>query len=465
MKIIKVIPLVIGLFVTSNMFVPCFADEQRLAKTVFEQAMEHIEHGQWAAAETLLSYQLSQTPEQHRVRLELALTQMQLAKYSDAKTHLLALQKISELPDNVRFNIDLLLNEINQRQQTEQFSVIQQWGLIGSLAMGYDDNVRFSFGDYFLDDDPFLDSFYFILPDGKEYFISKQGYLYSLDGEIVMPDELGIDLTPFIEKPNTNFIESAALIKYNYFGKKINWKNNFLVRNIDNADFSDYDKLLYKLDSELIWPLSSDKEIGVQFEQRNQFRGGQPQIKSSALTLGYRFFFDSGEWHLYGQYMDRSFETIEVQFGDFSYTNYGFDNKSWALGVEWNKLFYNNRLLAKVQFELKNNDASDGLKYQGGILKTALVYQITDDWSAASYVHFFQQDYNLSDLEKIYGLDESNDVASIDKSLRIGTKIDYQLNEHLSAFLSADWGERSSDIYWGVHSSTVRVKLGFSFEF
>lgn len=465
MKTIRIIPLVIGFLVSSQFLLPCFANAQSETKSVFEQAMYHIERGEWAEAETLLSYQLSQTPTQHRVRLELALTQMQLAKLTEAKTHLLALQQVSNLPDNVRFNIDFLLNEINQQQSKEQVKPVHEWGLVGSIASGYDDNVRFSFGDYFLDDDPYLDSFYFVLPDGKEYFISDKGYLYSLDGEIVMPDELGIDLSPFLEKPNTTFIESAALIKYNYFGQSVNWKNNFLVRNIDNADFSDYDKLLYKLDSELVWPLASDKEIAVQFEQRNQYRGGQPQIKSSALTLGYRFFFDSGEWHFYGQYMDRSFETIEVQFGDFSYTNYGFDNKSWALGVEWNKLFYNNRLLAKVQFEFKNNDASDGLNYQGGILKTALVYQITDDLSAVGYVHFFQQDYNQSDIEKMYGLDANSDIASIDKSLRIGSKLDYQLNEHLSAFLSADWGERSSDIYWGVHSSTVRVKLGVNFEF
>lgn len=465
MKTIKKTPLILGLLVTSQLLLPCFANNKNDNIRAFDQAMQHVERGEWVAAEALLNYQLSQSPEQHRVRLELALTQMQLTKYSEAKSHLLALTQMSELPDNVRFNIELLLNEINKKQQQVAPTSAHQWGLVGSLATGYDDNVRFSFGDYFLDDDPYLDSFYFVLPDGKEYFISEKGYLYSLDGEIVMPDELGIDIAPFIEKPNTTFIESTAQVKYNYIGERVTWKNNLLIRNIDNYDFSDYDKLLYKLDSELVWPISSDKEIGVQLEQRNQFRGGQPQIKSSAIKLGYRFFFDTSEWHVYGQYMDRTFETIEVKFGDFSYTNYGFDNTSWALGVEWNKLLYNNHLLAKVQFELKNNDASDGLNYQGGILKTALVYQITDEWSAVGYAHFFQQDYKQSDLENVYGLEADSDIASIDKSLRIGAKIEYQMSEHLSTFLSTDWGERSSDIYWGVHSNTVRIKLGFNYEF
>lgn len=466
MKTIKLFKFAIAHLLLAQIINPCFASEKNQRLSAFEQAMLHNERGEWLEAETLLSYQLSQNPMQHRVRLELALTQMQLGKFDVAKEHLLSLKQVTELPENVRFNIDIMLNEINAKSQLAEVEPSKsQWGLIGTLATGYDDNVRFSFGDYFLDDDPYLDSFYFVLPDGKEYFISQKGYLYSLDGEIVMPEELGIDISPFLEKPNSMFVESAAIIKYSYLGEQVNWKNNLLIRNIDNADFSDYDKLLFKLDSELAWPLASDKEIALQFEQRNQFRGGEPQITSSALTLGYRLFSKSSEWYMYGQYMDRSFKTIEVQFGDFSYTNYGFDNKSWAAGVEWNKLFYNNQLLAKVQFELKSNDASDGLNYLGAILKTALVYQLDDKWSVAGYVNFFQQDYSKSDLIEAYGLDENSELATIDKSLRIGSKVDYQINQQLSVFVSADWGERSSDIYWGVQSNTVRAKLGFNFEF
>lgn len=455
MKIIKNTTLIAALWVTMSL--PLSAKVSPTEQiSAFDKAMQYVEKGQWQSAETLLSFELENSPHQHRARLELALVQMQLQKLDEAKTNLMMLTKVNDLPKNVRYNIDLLLSEMSQTDVETDEKVVtgSSWSAQLSLAAGYDDNVRFSFGDYYLDDDPYLQGFLIVFSDGTQLAYSSDGLLYDALGNSYTPESLGIDLGPLLEQPNSAFTESNLLLKHDYLGNNWKWHNEFYIRSVDNQDFSDYDRLTLKLDSSVNWLLSNNQDIGFGLEKRQQYRGGNEQISSIAAKLDYNLYYETGQWQFYTQYMQRDFKEIDVTIGGFTYTNAGFENKSWGLGVEWDKLFLSNRLLLKINLEVKRNKASDDLNYRGAILKSALVYKLNTDWSLAAYLNMFHQNY-----------DDNIVKNASDRSIRVGTKIDYQLTPNVGLFLSSDWGERKTDIYFGSKSDTYRVKTGLNLEF
>ena len=429
---------------------------QAADNSAFERAMQHIQQGNWVAAEALLEYQLAQKPLQHRVRLELAMVKMQLNELEQAREHLQTLSMVKRLPANVQFNIGMMLKQVDEMelsQNANDKNKVHAWRFNLTYALGYDDNVRYSFGDYYLEDDPYVDGFYIEL-DSQLYFFAPDGYLYGPNGEIRRPAEFGIELGA--PNQNTGFIESSFMANHTFTGQNFSWNNELLIKNSDNKDFSDYDKALIKLNSEVFWPLAEDKELSLALEYRSQYRGGHSLLKGKSLKLQYSWFTAWGEWDLYSQYMERKFEDSEITSGDLTTYFPGFDNKTWSAGIDWSKLHFGNRLLTKVNVEYKYNKASDGLKYDGVSSKVAFVYLLSDNWSWAAYVNHFHQSYKQS--HHVY-------ASVTDKSFRIGTKLDYQVTDNWSVFTTLDKGIRESEVYGVIRSDTIRAKVGVEFNF
>jgi len=422
----------------------------------FDKAMQYVEQGQWFKAETLLSYQLEQKPDHHRARLELAMVLMQTQDYDEAKKHLSTLLQVKQLPENVRFNIDVMLNQINDKQQAQLIADTQpkhDWNFGIDVALGYDSNVRFSFGDYFLEDDPYADGTYLQLGDGSYVFYSPDGNVYDMAGNILDAEALNIDLGP--REQDTAYTEAKLLVEHNYKRDNFDWNSSFLLQNSDNKEFSDFDKSLYKLQSEVSWQLSEHTEFSTEYEHRTIVRGGHTLLTANAITFNYGWLNSYGNFDIYLEFMQRDFSDSETMRGNTVTTFQGFDNDSVALGVDWSKFYFNQRLLTKVNLEYKKNKASDDLDYEGLQTKVVAIYRLADKWNLAGYLSYFEQDYDSHLITD----------RLTDKSTKFGTKLDYQLAPNKEIFIGLDRGLRNSDIYGDVSSAKTNVKLGVAITF
>lgn len=433
------------------------------ALSPFDKAMQYIEQGKWIQAETLLEYQLEVSPTHHRARLELAMVSMQLQQYKAAKNNLQTLLKVKELPENVKFNIDVMLTEVESKlpqKTTEPVEVYVEptqsdsdWTVSMDFAAGYDSNVRFSFGDYFLEDDPYSDGTYISLTDGTVIFYAPDGNIYDQAGNLLDPDLFSIDLGP--REQDTGYAEAKLLVEHERKFDGLDWNSKLLIQNSDNVDFSDFDKLLAKLQTQLTWQLSTNSEFTLNLEHRNLKRGGDKLLKSHAIGIGYNWLESYGAFGLYTQYMKRKFFDSETQRGNLRTLFKGFDNETFTLGAKWSKFFMNKRILSQLNIEYKNNRASDDLDYEGISTKFAIVYRLTDKWSLAGYLSNFRQNYTY---HRYIG-------RLIDNSLKFGTKIDYQFDADKEIYLGFGKGFRKSDIYGDVRSDKTDVKLGMKVTF
>lgn len=437
------------------------------ALSPFDKAMQYIEQGKWIQAETLLQYQLEVLPEHHRARLELAMVSMQLQQYQQAKVNLEMLLTVQELPENVKFNIDVMLEQVASKlipehkvEPTEAYAEVDysfepesDWTVSLDFAGGYDSNVRFSFGDYFLEDDPYVDGTYIALSDGTVIFYAPDGNIYDQAGNLVDPDLFNIDLGP--RKQDTGYVEAKLLIEHEHKFEGFDWHNKLLIQNSDNAEFSDFDKLLAKLQTRLTWQLSTNSEVSLNYEHRNLQRGGDKLLRSHAVGIGYNWLENQGTFGVYTQYMKRKFFDSETQRGNLVTMFRGFDNETFTLGAKWSRFYWNKRMLSQINIEYKNNRASDDLDYEGLSTKLAFIYRVTDKWSLAAYLSNFRQNYTYY---RYIG-------RLTDNSLKFGTKLDYQFDIGKEIYLGLGKGFRDSDIYGDISSDKTDVKLGMKVTF
>lgn len=439
------------------------------ALSPFDKAMQYVEQGKWLQAETLLQYQLEIAPSHHRARLELAMVSMQMEQYSQAKENLLTLLEVKELPENVKFNIDVMLEQVSAKRPsavtlktkdseelapaTSSTSPNQNWSASVDFAAGYDSNVRFNFGDYFLEEDPYTDGTYIALTDGSYIFYAPDGNIYDQAGNWLDPDMYNIDLGP--REQDTAYVEAKMQLEYERKFDNLDWNTQLLIQNSDNVDFNDFDKLLVKLHSRMTWQLSTNSDFTLDFEHRNLKRGGEKLLTSHAIGFGYNWVANYGTFGLYTQYMERKFYDSQTQRGNLRTLFKGFENDTATLGFTWSKLFMDKRLLSQLNVEYKDSRASDDLDYKGMSTKLALVYRLTDKWNIAGYISNFRQVYDYRE----------NIGRAVDKSLKFGTKLDYQFDTDKEIYLGFGKGLRSSDIYGDISSDKVDVKLGMKMTF
>lgn len=427
--------------------------------SAFDKAMQHVEKGEWQQAQSLLNYQLDLAPEHHRARLELAMVMMQLENYQQANDHLVHLLGVKGLPEGVKFNIELMQKQISNKLSPSETKPNDKsghnWAMTLGVAAGYDSNVRFSFGDYFLEDDPYSDGTYISLEDGSLAFFAPDGNVYTEDGNILDADELGIDFGP--REQDTSYIEAKVRVEHSVGFDDFNWQNTLLVQNADNKDFSNFDKGLYKWQSELSWQLSDSSELYADYEHRTSSRGGNTLLTSNAITLGYNRLSNYGTFGIYSQWMQRDFSDRETQRGNVTSFVPGFDNDTLTLGVNWSKFFFDRRLLNKITLEYKDNKASDNFNFTGFSTKIASIYRLNDNWNLAGYFSYFNQDY-----DDPYSFDPE---PITDKSYKFGFKLDYQFDGNKEVYFGVDRGFRDSDVYGDIHSQKTNVKLGINVTF
>lgn len=454
-----------------------FANNPSEVDKLFTKGMTESKKNNWIEAKYAFESLLKLNDKLHRVRVELAIVYMHLNELNLAIVELNKVLDISELPDNVRANISNLkieaLIELNKKlvEKIESNSVNNRNTFKGNaeVAFGYDDNVRFSFGDYFLEDDPYYDSYFIQLNDGTILEVANNGNVYDILGNFLLKNEGQYEIRKL--KKNSQFNDLRLNLQHQYqfnTSDKVTWTSSLNLKKTNNVDLQSYSKFQITLDSEINWRLNKEIEISYFAYYRLLQRDSKTQVQAYALEANLAYFNDFGKWQFGFNWRDRVYE--EALFKRDTYT-FSFDEIKSNTGTftfTWSKLFFNNDLLLLTKFdyldtddqiqhpdpsfyELFGNSDHTGLKYTG-----AIIYSITPALKFS---------FTMIDLTLDYSKDNTYDGDKQDKSQSIRGKLNYRINDDLDLFITGEKMDRNSDQYEGIKSNKSLIKSGVRLKF
>jgi hypothetical protein len=446
---------------------------QTLNDKLFVEAMKHVENQQWLKAEGILEFQLTQNEDWHRARVELALVYTKQGKHTDAISQLDKVLAIENLPLTVRTNLEKVRQDIVQtKHQLEQQSTsvtkkkhineLEKPGVHSvnsylEVALGYDDNVRFSSGDYFLNDDPYLDGTFIEHDDGTVVYVAPDGFVYDIDGNPLFKNNGLYDFGD--SNKSTSFTESYLHVNHLYQsnqGNDFKWRNSLFLQANENSKFSDFNKFQVKLNTELSWQLSERYKISVQADHRLLKRDNQIQVRSSGVNPYLTYYSKWGAFEFGYEWLVRKYEDATFNQGDFVSVFDGFKSKTHKVSIKWSKLFWHNKLLLLGKANYFSTNASDEYDYTGKRFTVAAVYNMNDNWKWSFSASDFELDYRPPDQE--FGNPK-------DHSQSFKTKLSYDVNQNVELFVSAERALRISEVYGGISSDKTLGKLGVRFKF
>lgn len=472
----------IGIFISALLF-SAHTRAQTYEDPLFAAAMQHVDKQEWQKAEALLEFQLSQNNDLHRARVELALVYAKQSKFELARKNLDQVLAVKELPDNVRTNIYRIRQRLAQDNASTTLEVTaapadkavdipaetgHKLKSYAEVAIGHDDNVRFSSDDYFVQDNPFQDGVFIQNPDGMVFFVAPDGFIYDEMGNQVASNDGFIDLG--LHAPDNTFYEASLNFDHSYtFGgeHKLKWYNQVDILASENAEFSSHNKLQVKLNTGFNWLLSDQVKADVGVLHRVLKRNGVVQVRGTKITPALTYYNHWGSWELGFSWQQREYEDATFTFGDFNSYFYGFETKSRSLSTKWSNLFLDNDLLLLGKLELQDSNASDGLDNKAVKATAIMLYSFNDDWkwqfSASRLLREYKSEVVVSGGDNFIG-----DVITEnrkDRSITFKSRLSYDINSHWQAFLSAERGMRRSAIYNGIESDKTQVKLGLRLNF
>ncbi|MBE1300292.1 MAG: hypothetical protein GJ680_10360 [Alteromonadaceae bacterium] len=436
-------------------------------KHSFAEAMQQIESGKWQEAESILKAILVENSQQHRARLELGLVYIQLGKRDAALQAFQIILNEPSVPENVKQNVRQIIHETqpvlaeettlgtsttvthlsSETPQKHKFS-----GAI-SFSSGYDDNVRYSSSDYFLEDDPQLDGIFLNLGEDEIVYIAPDGFVYDIDGNFLFENDGFID---FGTRDRDNiFIEGKVTFKHQYqFKNGWRWQNEVVVNATENVEHGLYNKEQLRIETGVDDNLSDNWKWSVVAHYRHLRRDGKTQIRASGIAPEITYFNRFGSWTFGFEWMSRDYEDSVIITGDIESLYYGFESTIRAISSKWSKLYFDNSLLLFTQVELSDNNASDGIDYKGTRITLAAAYDFNEQWNLLLSATDFKQDYS-----------EFGDFPLDDTSSTFRGKLSYQYSSNTEFFLSGERAYRNSDIYGGIKSDKSLFQLGFERSF
>lgn len=427
----------------------------------FMRAMEQVRLEHWQQAQSMLEKQLRENPGWLRARVELAKVYAQQNKFQLALDSLSIVLAEEGLPQTVKDNLLQLQQEVEQKKALESRVTAHsgpthqlEYGL--ELGWGFDDNVAFTSGDYFLLDDPFLDSVIYINEDGEQFIFNADGYAYDAEGNrsFLIADMFDVGDTHI----DTSYLEYGVDIGYQYTSpsKTFTWRNDFIAKATDNNEFSEFNRQLYRATTELKWTYGEKIKFGLTGNVRMVKRDNQKQVQTESLAPFITYFNHYGSWEFGVDLNQRKFENTIYQRGDFISEFNGFETKNIDVSVKWSKLFFDNRLLLFSKAEWLNSNASDDLDSKGTRFTLAFVYKLSERLKWSSSYYNLELDYD----EEFFG-----GTAFTDKSKEFRTRLSYAFDDNWEASLSAERGLRDSELYYGLQSDKSAVKLAIKYTF
>ncbi|MDG1753159.1 MAG: hypothetical protein P8I03_16095 [Thalassotalea sp.] len=439
-----------------------FSPIQLKAATVeqeFSAAMNHVKNEEWPQARNLLEQVLQNKRDLHRARVELALVYIRLGQKNLAKNQLKQVLDTDGLPPNVVANIRRIYQQLLEEclQQPETVNTEHIFNGYASFAMGADSNVRFSSGDYFLEDDPLLDGIFIELESGDFAYISPDGYVYDIEGNQLFENNERYDLG----SPNndTYFTEASFGL-----GHKVNlesiptltWHNKVNVKSTYNKDFNEYDKLKANFNTSLQWHFNEQDSIQSSFDYKLLKRDGQVHVQNGGIGFVFSHFGQLGSWEVGAHWLKRKYHDTSVERGDIITEYIGFDSITRSASLKWSNLFFDNKLLLFSQIESSENKANDYSHYRGLKLSIASVYSFTSDLKLSITASKLALKYS-----RLNGFDDNLK----DQSNIIKAKLTYRINDELELFLNGHKASRKSEVYGEIKREKSILKVGFTYKF
>lgn len=460
------------LLLAATMILLVFAqisEAQTLQDPAFANAMKYVKAKQWSKAETLLKSMLAQNPELHRARLELGLVYRQLNNPELSNAEFATLLAHPAVPERVKQNIRQMLEQNTQGPQTSHVDTSNSHSVDGhgtelarhqfnaslQLSLGYDDNVRYSAADYFLEDDPFLNGVFLEQDDGSFVFVSPDGFVYDEEGNVLFENDGFLDLgNPDREN---SFAEARFELNHQYQFTEVSglsWYNQLSLQATKNQQLSQYNRLQLRIESGLSWRLSEHWKLDIAASHRHLERDGQVQVRALSLAPELTYYTQLGSWTLGMQWMRRKYEDSLFVTGDLETIYEGFDNNINLVSGKWSNLFLDNKLLLLAKFEYSDSNASDDFDYKGQRFTLAGVFKFNESWDLLLSADDFHQDYS-----------ESVEGPLDDDITTFRTRLTWQMKDSLSLFLAGERAIRTSDIYGGLKSDKSLLQLGVEWRF
>lgn len=452
---------------------------------MFAAAMAYVDKKNWPKAEALLEFQLSQNASLHRARVELALVYAHQEKIQAALKNLDQVLTVEQLPENVRANVYRLRQRLSEQKKTpderteplELVASVTKENDTGhqvkthlEVAVGFDDNVRFSSYDYFLQDNPFQDGVFIDNGQGDLLYVAPDGFIYDSSGFPIARNNGIFDLG--LEKPENVFYEYSIHFDHTYlFGNAsgLKWYNGLHILASENAEFEEHNKFQVKLNTGFNWHLSEQLKADVELQHRLLKRNGQIQVRGTKFTPSMTYFNQWGSWELGFSWQRRAYENAIFTHGDFTSSFIGFETTNRSLFTKWSNLYLNNDLLVLGKVEIQDSNASDGLDNKGVKATAAMVYSFNDDWRWLFSVSRLLRDYNIMSSQNVSEPTSTpqgfiNEKRK-DRSMTFKTRLSYDIDRHWQVFLSGERGMRRSAIYNGITSDKTQFKLGVKLSF
>ena len=426
---------------------------QTSGNKAFIDAMALVENGEWRAAKIALKAQLKENPNFHRARVELALVYIQINQIDQAREEFDYVLSQPNIPPNVRSNIEHMRAQLDSITVTKTPTHSFESSL--SFALGYDDNVRFSGDDYFLDEDPYRDGIFVELNDGLVIYISPDGFAFDIEGNRIVELDGVFDRG---ERTLDNMLfEGTFDLGHRYqFGEQseFDWHTDIRIQATENNEFSQFDKLQLRVKTGLGWRLSETVHSEFNLHHRVLQRDGQLQVRATTLESLTSFYTNSGQFSVGYEYMKRRYEDGSFINGDFETLFFGFETNTHSVMGKWSRLFADGNVLLVGQVQYIDSNSSDGFDYKGikGSLSTTI--KVTTD------IHF-----SASATQLVQDYSEIADYDLEDETMQLKSRLSYVIKDDLSLFVSFERGLRSSDIYGGIKSQKSAVQLGIEYQF
>lgn len=442
---------------------------QTLENPDFAAAMQQITNQNWQQAEALLTAILQQNPARHRARLELGRVFIKLGKTEQAKSQFNTVLKHPTVPDRVKQNIKQLLQQIPvatakhmatqeleiSTPQNQASSEKHRFNAVFQFSLGYDDNVRYSAADYFIEDDPFLNGVFVDFDDGSFVFVAPDGFVYDEEGNLLFENDGFLDLGD--PDRENGFAEARLEFNHSYAFAGVQgliWNNQFSLQTTKNEQLSRYDRLQARLETGLSWRLSEQWKLNVDVHYRRLERDGAVQVRAFGLAPELTWYNHFGSWSFGLQWLRRQYEDSLYITGELETLYEGFDNNITGLSTKWSNLFLDNKLLLLAKFEYSDSNASDDFDYKGQRYTLASVYKINDSLTFLLSADDFHQDYSES-----VGGPLDDDITTF------RSRLTWQFNDTTQLFLAGERAIRTSDIYGGLKSDKSLVQAGVEFSF
>jgi hypothetical protein len=452
---------------------------QTTVKTQFNQALTDIKQGNLKHAETILQDLLTQQPDLHRARAELALIQVKNQQWQRAKKNINRLLVVDDLPSAVRVKLQRL-NTTVQQHIDNQFKnkIIQpQHTFDGAVqfSLGYDTDFTLgNISEFLLDNNGNLggidtenlitDSIFLSNICGEEQpcselfdlvasidqqaiSVSPDGYT-NQNGEFISYNQLFNSVSSLETLPNEledkgGFSRNQLNFRHKYRGTNdsYQWRNEVSLTVDTPFDNSLSYKQQIRVDSELSWRIKNNWQASGQIYYNDFRRDSEENFKYWGVQPELSYLSAFGRFSVRVDWLNKSFinQTTVQQNSVYS-----------SLGLSWTTHFNNPDLLVNFNTGYADSNADNRFyDFTSKSVSVSTLYALNQKWEV--YVAINQTFFDFPTRPSA-------------KVKQLITSLNYSISENWHAFTSWEYN-RIGNIYNINYKNRSVFHLGVQWQF